>query len=99
MTFTIREFIAMDIDIDVYNDVYDEEGIAYCGPTFLTPKGEEDWGDVLEYSIEICDDTAIILIDRYNDYEHRALRASAFFWAIAGYCSSDKFDSWFYYGI
>ena len=40
---TVREFIKRDDDIDVYDDVCEELGIAFCGPLELTPEGEKQF--------------------------------------------------------
>ena len=42
MKMTIRKFLReMKNDIDVYNNVIDEDGIAYCPPVELTEDGEK----------------------------------------------------------
>lgn len=90
----IRDFIKMDIDIDVYDNVCDGIGIAYCGPMSLTEEGEKQFAEVMDYDIEIQDDVAIVDIDRDN-WRHMLRKAKDFFYSVAGYCDADLFDKWF----
>lgn len=90
----IRDFIKMDIDIDVYDNVCDGIGIAYCGPMSLTEEGEKRFAEVMEYDIEINGDVAIVDTD-HDDWKHRLKKAKDFFYSIAGYCDADSYDKWF----
>lgn len=90
----IRDFIKMDIDIDVYDNVCDGIGIAYCGPMSLTEEGEKQFAEVMDYDIEIQDDVAIVDTD-HDDWKHRLKKAKEFFYSIAGYCDADLYDKWF----
>lgn len=90
----IRDFIKMDIDIDVYDNVCDGIGIAYCGPMSLTEEGEKQFAEVMDYGIEIQDDVAIVDTD-HDDWKHRLKKAKEFFYSIAGYCDADLYDKWF----
>lgn len=99
---TVREFIAMDIDnIDVYDDVEDEIGVAFYGPLELTKEGKEHFSEVLNYEIVILvppghPSCAMVLTDR-NDgdkWKHRSRKAKEFFYAAAG-CYAEKYYSWF----
>ena len=49
---TIRGLLAMNIDIDVYDDDSDGIGIAFCGPCGLTEEGEKEWKDILDYRMD-----------------------------------------------
>lgn len=101
---TIKELVAMDIDIDCYDNVCEEIGIAYCGPYKLTEAGKQEFADVLEYKCEIVHDpvgydVCIITVDddpniKWRDKLNKAKR---FLYAIAGYCAEDDFDKWFIY--
>lgn len=89
----IREFIEMEIDIDVCDD-YDESCyIAYCGATYMTDEGEEHWRDVLDQEIEVGDYVAMVHAD--NDDEVN--RLARFFYSIAGYCPEAEWNTWFTY--
>ena len=94
----VRELMRQDIDIDVYDKVTDELGIAFCGAMELTEEGEKEWGDVLEYDFTLENGfggiIAMIDVDG-DDWEERVSRAKAFFYSLAGYCSSDDYDKWF----
>lgn len=99
---TIRDLLAMNIDIDVYDADTDGIGIAYCGPTGLTAAGAEYFKDVLDYEVEFVDgtyagDIAVVKIPDDVDYDEKLDRCSEFFGALAGYCSQDDWDKWFYW--
>lgn len=87
----IREFIKMDIDIDVCDD-YDESCyIAYCGAIALTEEGEKEFADVLDTMVEVSDDIALLHAE--SDEEVKALKR--FFRSAAGYCSEENYNKWF----
>ena len=98
---TIRDLIQQEIDIDVYDDVCEELGIAFCGPQPLTPEGEKEFAEVMDYEIQInpCSygglPAAIVMIEQYDDWKKRLGRAKRFFYAAAGYCACDDYDRWF----
>lgn len=93
----VREFIKGNTDIDVYDNVCEELGIACCRPVELTEDGKKEFADVLDYDIEEYhdeySDCAIVDIDGDN-WEYRLARAKAFFEALAGYCTVDEWDKW-----
>lgn len=99
----VSDLIQQEIDIDVYDDVCEELGIAFCGPLILTEEGEKEFSDVMEYEVEINPHSygnlpaAIVLIDDPDDavWEKRLERAKLFFESAAGYCSCIDFDRWF----
>ena len=91
----VKDLIKMGIDIDVYDDVCEELGIAFCGPIELTAKGASEFEDVLDYEVEINNHCCIVLIDQYEDWEFRLGRARKLFYSLAGYCSADDWDAWF----
>ena len=92
----IRDFIKMDIDIDVCDD-YDERCyIAFCGPLKLTDEGIEEFGHVLDMSVEVPTadepyDTAILTA--HNAGEAQELKR--FFYSAAGYCPQGDWYDWF----
>lgn len=98
----IKDLLPMEIDIDCYDNVCEEIGIAYCGPMELTEEGARKFADVMEYSIEIIKDqigydVCIITVDddpniRWRD---KLNRAKEFLYSIAGYCADTDYDKWF----
>ena len=96
----VRDFIKREIDIDVYDDVCEELGIAFCGPAELTPEGEEKFAEVLDYDIEIVNEgwamwqNAIVHVDGEN-WRHKLHVAKEFFDSLAGFCPCDDYDRWF----
>lgn len=92
----VRDFITMEIDIDVYDNVCDEIGIAFCGPLKLTEAGEAEFKDVLDYDIEVNVRDGYADIDvQFDDWEKRLKRAKLFFYGAAGYISEEDFNKWF----
>lgn len=65
---TVRDLLRIDCDVDVYDDVCEELGIAFCNPfdddevhnwtEYLTERGMKQFSDVLDYPIHI---------ERYGD--------------------------------
>ena len=99
---TIRGLLAMNIDIDVYDDDSDGIGIAFCGPVGLTDEGRKEWRDILYYKVSFVDETiagdiAVVKIPDDVDYDEKLDRCSEFFGALAGYCSQEDWDKWFYW--
>lgn len=93
----IREFIKMDIDIDVVDDYCEELYIAFCGPLGLTAAGETAWADVLDMDIDIThiggyNPIAVVLVE---DSEQKMQRAKDFFESVAGFCPASDWDKWF----
>lgn len=92
----IKDFIKKDIDIDVYDNVCEELGIAFCGAMELTEEGKKKFAKVLEYDIEINQKYGYAVVDiNYDDWEDRLKEVKAFFYALAGYCRADNYDKWF----
>ena len=101
ITMKIKEFITLDTDIDVYNDVCEELGIAFCGPAVLTEEGKKHFAEVLEYDIEL-DTTGEIWTsavhvdgDDGNKWKKRLRKAEEFFYSAAGYCADEDYQKWF----
>ena len=100
---TVRDLIQKGIDIDVYDDVCEELGIAFCGPLQLTEDGEKEFSEVMGYEVEINPHSygnlpaAIVLIDDPDEavWTERLEKAKRFFYSAAGYCACDDYDRWF----
>ena len=100
----VREFIKIECDIDVYDDVCEELGVAFCGPLELTPDGEKKFAEVMDYDIEIhpapagygygC---AIVAVDDPDEktWKRKLRMAENFFYSAAGYCADEDFQKWF----
>ena len=97
----VKEFIKLNADIDVYDDVCEELGICFCGPMLMTEEGEKRFAEVLDYEIELdfsgSIKTAVIHIDGDdgNGWKKRLRKAEEFFYSAAGYCADEDFQKWF----
>ena len=97
----LRDFIKLEEDIDVYDDVCEEIGIAFCGAMELTEEGAEHFAEVLDYdmSIDTSGDyaTAVVHVDDEDEktWKHKLRKAKEFFYSAAGYCDADDWDRWF----
>ena len=100
---TVRDLMQQKLDIDVYDDVCEELGIAFCGPYELTEEGEKKFAEVLDYPVQINPHSygnlpaAIVLIDDPDEdvWTDRLEKAKEFFESAAGYCSCSDYDRWF----
>lgn len=92
----IKDFIKMEIDIDVYDNVEESLAIAFCGPAELTAEGKRKFAEALEYNIDVDEryGAAVVDVDAPN-WRHRLNEAKAFFYAAAGYCTETNYDKWF----
>ena len=102
MKMKVREFIKLNTDIDVYDDVCEELAIAFCGPAMLTKEGEEHFIEVLDYEMELDMTgeiwTAVCYVDDefFPDlWKHKLSKAKKFFYALAGYCADEDYQKWF----
>jgi len=100
----IREFIKLEADIDVYDDVCEELAICFCGPVKLTEEGKKHFAEVLDYDITVYEDiksqnidAAVVSIDGeyVTEWKPRLRKAQEFFNAAAGYCSEKNYNRWF----
>ena len=100
---TVRDLLPMEVDIDVYDDVTEELGIAFCGPARLTEEGERHFAEVLEYPVTLESGEyedgvyAIVHVDDDNDkiWKRRLRMAKELFEGLAGYCTVDEYRNWF----
>lgn len=93
----IIDFIKLNADIDVYDDVCEELAICFCGPMMLTDEGKEHFADVLDYDIDVdlrpCA-SAVVHIDG-DGWKKRLRKAEEFFNSAAGYCADEDYQKWF----
>lgn len=103
-TMKVRDFIKQDIDIDVYDDVCEELGIAFCGACELTEAGKKKFAEVMDYDIEMIlgqggwyNDVAIVHVDDPDDkvWKRKLRKAKEFFESYAGNCTWDEWEKWF----
>lgn len=99
---TVREFIKLCEDIDIYDDVCEGLGIAFCGPMGLTEEGEKRFSEILDLKVDIyaCEDgykNAVLRIDDESSkvWKRRLRLAKQFFEGMAGYCSEENYETWF----
>lgn len=101
MKMTVKTFIeTMTKDIDVYNNVIDGGGVAYCPPLYFTEEGLQEFQEVLQYQINVDeeDQTAWIICDDEEaviPWKIKVYKAEKLFWSMAGYCSEDDYNKWF----
>lgn len=92
----VRDLISQEIDIDVYDDVCEELGIAFCGPMALTAAGEAEFAEVMDYEISITNDYAIVHVDAPEGvWQKKLKKAKRFFNSAAGYCADVDYKNWF----
>ena len=104
---TLKEFILgnEEQDIDVYNDVWDDEGVAICLPLLFTDEGLREFADVLELEVKTgfyywgrdAFPRLIVELSKIPENQQSKMRKhlNRFLWAQAGYCSCEDWDKWF----
>lgn len=99
----VSDLIKMDVEIDVYDDVCDALEIAFCGPAELTEEGKARFADVMDFDVEIIEDTwsgfphAIVHVDDPDEkkWKRNLKQAKTLFEGLAGYCSEADYNKWF----
>lgn len=97
----VKDFIKINADIDVYDDVCEEIAICFCGCQELTEEGKKHFAEVLEYDMELdlSGDfaTAIVKVDSDDDkvWRRKLRKAKEFFYSAAGYCSEENYEKYF----
>lgn len=91
-----KEFYDKYGDIDVYDDVCEELGIAFCG-ALLTDEGKEHFAMVLYDEAEINDGVAVVLLDCMAEgkWQKHLRMLEELFEGVAGYCAEDDWNKWF----
>ena len=96
---TIRELMEYEIDIDIANNVTDSLGCCLVCPMKLTEEGEREWGDVLDYVVDVYGDDnyaeCIVDDDPHIKWQTKNRRLESFLLSAAGYCSETDYDKWF----
>jgi len=101
----VRELLTKELDIDVYDNVCEELGIAFCGPMALTKEGEQEFAEVMEYDVEVIEPNEAIyqyswvgIVDvdgEEGEWQKKLKKAKKLFHGLAGYCSTEDYDRWF----
>lgn len=96
----VWELLKKEIDIDVYDNVCEELGIAFCGPQELTDEGHEHFYDALYYDVEIIagpyETLAIVDVDaEEGEWQKKLALAKELFYGMAGWCSEETYKRWF----
>lgn len=99
-TMKLEEMMTgIDFDVDVCDDYMDDLNVAFCPPTCLTEAGREKFKDILDLDVRVnkSHSYALVLIDDKENcgYLHKML--TDFVWSLAGYCSDEDWNKWFYY--
>ena len=93
---TVRDLIAQPMDIDVWDNVCEELGIAMCGPIKLTEAGKKKFREVLGYGVELHNECAVVDVDGPEGvWQKRLKKAKEFFESAAGCCAVDEYERWF----
>ncbi len=93
----VKDLMQMKINIDVYDNVTEELGIAFCGPMIFTEEGLKHFKEVLEFDCKILSNgNCIVNVENENgEYKKKLNQASELFYSLAGYCNCDDYDKWF----
>ena len=93
----VKELLAMDIDVDVFDDVCDALSIAFCGPAELTEAGKEHFAKALALDFTFVGDVALIHVDDPDEktWMCNLKQAKELFYSLAGYCSESDYEKWF----
>ena len=97
----VKDLLKMEVDIDVYDDVCEELGIAFCGAIELTDEAKIHFAEALEYDVDIRNGweypVCIVHVDDEDSkvWKHKLKKAEELFYSLAGYCDADDYDRWF----
>ena len=96
----VKDLIAQEVSIDVYDSVCEELGIAFDGPLVLTDAGMQKFSEVLDYEVSLVNSgpymNAIVDVDGPEGvWQKRLRKAKEFFDSAAGYCAWDDYEKWF----
>ena len=99
---TVRELLTKELDIDVYDNVCEELGIAFCGPQSLTDDGEAHFAEALNFDVEVIEPNEAIhqyswvgIVDvdgEEGEWQKKLAIAKELFHTLAGYCSVSEFE-------
>lgn len=100
----------LSLNVDVYENIADLIGIAFCGNTELTDEGKKHFSKALHFPIERID-KSMLVIDTEKYYNDKKINLDKYdfddkipagvqnlidlFWSVAGYCSVEEYVKWF----
>jgi hypothetical protein len=102
--------VSLEIDVDVYENIADLIGIAYCSGNKLTEAGKRKFKTALQFPIQRIDRNMLVIdTERYfkekniniDDYDFewnippQVQNLIDLFWSVAGYCSIEDYEKWF----
>ena len=96
----VKEFIKMDVDVDVYDNITEELAIAFCGAVELTKEGEFYFSVILNREVELDEENGVAIIDCEDEFfpdndEFYLEQAKELFYSAAGYCTEEKYNQYF----
>lgn len=95
----VKDFLHLDVDIDIYDDVCEEVCVGFVGPLSLTEEGKKHFVKVLNLDIEVANtaDQAVIAVGAgsVDTWKANVKAAKELFNAAAGYCSEEQYGKWF----
>lgn len=89
----VKDFITMDICVDVYDDVCEACAIAFCGPLIMTNRGRKYWSNILDSDVELMGDNVTAIVHASDENDARDI--ADFFESAAGFCSVEEYERWF----
>ena len=100
---TVRELLAMDIDVDVCDDVDESLYIAFVGPLQLSQWGEIEFAGALDLDVTLPPEDndfcypACVHVDHPDEkiWRRNLREARHLFESAAGYCTCDDYNTWF----
>ena len=93
MDIILRNFISLDIDVDVCDDLYESCYVSFCGPVELTSVGESVFSKILDKPIDVNEDYGCAVFHVENGKELNLYKM--FFYGAAGYCSEKHYHELF----
>ncbi len=95
----VKDFLHLDVDIDICDDVAEELCIAFVGPLSLTEEGKKHFATALNLNIEVANtcDRAVVSVGAgsVGAWRDKVSAAEELFNAAAGYCSEEQWNKWF----
>lgn len=95
----IKDFLHLDVDLDIYDDVCEEVCIGFVGPISLTEEGVKRFAKVLDLDIEVANtaDRAVVAVGAgtVDAWKENVKSVKDLFNAAAGYCSEEQYGKWF----
>lgn len=98
----VKDFIKLEEDIDVYDNIDESLAVAFCGAQELTRKGREHFEIALNLDIEIdrSGSVPVAVVDCHDMFfkeneEYYLEQAKEFFYSAAGYCADSDYKRWF----